>query len=126
VPVSFYTADPTVDPTAIYLHTTVYDLDIDQGQCQTFDFAIDISALGGALTGDITIVLNDVGSFAGAPGTVIPDTFDANDLADQDSEVLECEYAYNIISSPYELTLPPEPTITFNDDLFIICPSDEA
>ena len=126
VPVSFYTADPTVDPTAIYLHTTVYDLDIDQGQCQTFDFAIDISALGGALVGDITIVLNDDGSFAGAPGTVIPGIFDANDLADQDSDVLECEYVYNIISSPYELTLPPEPTITFNDDLFIICPSEEA
>lgn len=126
VPVSFYTADPTVDPTAIYLHTTVYDLDIDQGQCATFNFAIDISALGGALTGDVTIVLNDDGSFAGAPGTVIPAIFDAEDLADQDSDVLECEYIYNIITSDYVITLPPAPTIEFNEDLFIICPENEA
>lgn len=126
VPVSFYTADPTVDPGAIYLHTTVYDLDIEQGQCETFDFAIDISALDGALIGDVTIVLNDDGSFAGAPGDVIPDVFDAGDLANQDSPVLECEYVYNIISAPYEITLPPVPTITFNEDLFIICPTDEA
>lgn len=126
VPVSFYTADPTTDPTAIYLMTETYDLDIDQGQCETFNFAIDISSLDGALTGDITIVLNDDGSFAGAPGDVIPATFDAQDLADQDSPVLECEYDYNIITSEYVIELPPEPTITFNEDLFIICPSDEA
>ena len=126
VPVSFYTADPTTDPTAIYLHTTVYDLDIDQGQCATFNFAVDISALGGALTGDITIVLNDDGSFAGAPGTVIPAIFDAGDLANQDSDVLECEYIYNIITSEYTITLPPPPTITFNEDLFIICPTEDA
>ena len=99
VPVSFYTADPTTDPTAIYLMTETYDLDIDQGQCETFNFAIDISSLDGALTGDITIVLNDDGSFAGAPGDVIPAIFDAQDLADQDSPVLECEYDYNIITS---------------------------
>ena len=126
VPVSFYTADPTVDPTAIYLHTTVYDLDIEQGQCESFDFAIDISSLDGIMAGDITIVLNDDGSFAGAPGDVIPATFDAADLANQDSDVLECEYFYNIITSPYELTMPPEPTITFNEDLFVICPTNEA
>ena len=126
VPVSFYTADPTVDPTAIYLQTEVYDLDIDQGQCETFTFGIDISSLGGALSGDITIVLNDDGSFAGAPGDVIPALFDAVDLADQDSPVLECEYEYNIITSEYELTLPPAPTITFNADLFTICPTEEA
>ncbi|WP_066757368.1 T9SS type B sorting domain-containing protein [Crocinitomix algicola] len=126
VPVSFYTADPTTDPTAIYLQTEIYDLDIDQGQCETFTFAIDISSLGGALTGDITIVLNDDGSFAGAPGEVIPTTFDPEDLGDQDSPVLECEYNFNIITSDYELTLPPEPTITFNEDLFIICPTDEV
>lgn len=126
VPVSFYTADPTVDPTAIYLHTTVYDLDIAQGQCETFDFAIDISALGGALTGNVTIVLNDDGSYAGLPGEVIPGIFDAGDLADQDSDVLECEYGYNIITSDYVIPLPPVPTITFNEDLFVICPTDEA
>jgi gliding motility-associated-like protein len=126
VPVSFYTADPTTDPGAIYLHTTIYDLDIEQGQCETFDFAIDISALDGALTGDVTIVLNDDGSYAGAEGEVIPDTFDAADLQAQDSPVLECEYEFNIISSSYEIELPPEPTITFNSDLFTICPTDEA
>ncbi len=126
VPVSFYTADPTTDPTAIYLQTESYDLDIDQGQCETFDFAIDISSLDGALAGDITIVLNDDGSFAGLPGEVIPALFDPLDLGDQDSPVLECEYEYNIITAPYSIDLPPEPTITFNEDLTIICPSDEA
>jgi gliding motility-associated-like protein len=126
VPVSFYTADPTTDPGAIYLQTETYDLDIDQGQCETFTFGIDISSLGGALAGDITIVLNDDGSFAGLPGDVIPATFDPEDLGDQDSPVLECEYIYNIITSDYEITVPPVPTITFNEDLFIICPSEEA
>lgn len=126
VPVSFYTSDPTTDPTAIYLQTEMYDLDIEQGQCETFDFAIDISTLDGALSGDITIVLNDDGSFAGVPGETIPATFDPLDLGNQDSPVLECEYEYNIITSSYEIELPPEPTITFNQDLFVICPSDEA
>lgn len=126
VPVSFYTADPTTDPGAIYLMTETYDLDIDQGQCETFNFAIDISALGGVLAGDITIVLNDDGSYAGLPGDVIPSTFEPLDLGDQDSPVLECEYTYNIITSEYEIELPPEPTITFNEDLFIICPTEEA
>ena len=126
VPVSFYTADPTTDPGAIYLQTEMYDLDIDQGQCETFTFAIDISALGGAMAGNMTIVLNDDGSFAGAAGDVIPDTFDANDLANQDSPVLECEYTYNIITSDYDITPPPLPEISFNEESFTICPADEV
>lgn len=126
VPVSFYYGDPTTDPTAVYLQTEMYDLQIEQGQCESFTFGVDIASLGGALTGEITVVLNDNGSFAGAPGTVIPSTFDPIDLFDQGNPVLECEFEYNIISANYTITPPPPPTITFNENTFVICPADDA
>ena len=126
VPVSFYYGDPTIDPTAIYLQTNMYDLMIDQGQCENFTFGVDINSLGGALTGDITVVLNDNGSFGGVPGNQVPATFDPVDLFDQGNPVLECEFDYNIISASYEITQPPLPTIIFNNSTFTICPDDDA
>jgi gliding motility-associated-like protein len=126
VPISFYYGDPTADPTAIYLQTDMYNLNIEQGQCETFTFGVDITSLGGASTGSITIVLNDNGSFAGAPGTVIPAMFQPIDLFDQGNPVLECEFEYNIISANYTITPPPPPVITFNQNTFTICPSDDA
>lgn len=126
VPISFYYGDPTTDPTAVYLQTDMYNLNIEQGQCATFTFGVDIASLGGASTGSITVVLNDNGSFAGAPGTVIPATFQPLDLFDQGNPVLECEFDYNIISANYTITPPPPPTITFNQNTFVICPSDDA
>lgn len=126
VPISFYYGDPTTNPAAVYLQTQMYNLNIDQGQCETFTFGVDIASLGGALTGDITVVLNDNGSFAGAPGTVIPATFQPMDLFNQGNPVLECEFDYNIISANYTITPPPPPTITFNQNTFLICPNDDA
>jgi len=126
VPVSFYYGNPTTDPTAVYLQTTMYNLNIDQGQCETFTFGVDIASLGGALTGDITVVLNDNGSFGGAPGNVIPAVFAASDLFNQGNPVLECEFDYNVISANYTITAPPPPTIAFNQSTFTICPNDDA
>ncbi len=126
VPISFYNGDPTTDPTAIYLQTEMYSLNIDQGQCETFTFGIDIASLGGATAGDITIVLNDDGSFGGTPGNTIISTFTPLQLADQGNPVLECEYDQNIITAPWTLTPPPPPTIIFNQNTFTICPGEDA
>ena len=126
VPVSFYDGDPQTDPGAIYLGTNMYDLDIEQGQCITYTFAIDVASLGGAMSGDITIVLNDNGMYAGAIGDPIGTTFGPDELAAQDNPVLECEYDQNFISAPWVLTLPPPPTIAFNFDFFTICPDETA
>lgn len=126
VPISFYYGDPTTDPTAVYLQTDMYNLNIEQGQCATFTFGVDIASLGGASSGDITVVLNDNGSFAGAPGTVIPAVFQPDDLFNQGNAVLECEFDYNIISANYTITPPPPPTIIFNQNTFTICPDDDA
>lgn len=126
VPISFYYGDPTTDPTAVYLQTEMYNLNIEQGQCETFTFGVDIASLGGALTGSVTVVLNDNGSFAGAPGTTIPATFQPLDLFNQGNPVLECEFDYNIISANYTITPPPPPTIIFNENTFTICPNDDA
>ncbi|MEO9532459.1 MAG: gliding motility-associated C-terminal domain-containing protein [Crocinitomicaceae bacterium] len=125
VPVSFYDGDPTTDPTAIYLQTDMYDLNIDQGQCETFTFGVDIASLGGATAGDITIVLNDNGSYSGVPGSQIPDTWDIDSLFEQGNPVLECEFNQNIISSPWSLTPPPPPTINFNANTFTICAGED-
>ncbi|MBK6526176.1 MAG: hypothetical protein IPG07_11880 [Crocinitomicaceae bacterium] len=126
VPISFYYSDPTTHPSAVYLQTDMYNLNIDQGQCATFTFGVDIASLGGASTGDITVVLNDNGTFAGAPGTVIPAVFQPADLFNQGNPVLECEFDYNIISANYTITPPPPPIITFNQNTFTICPNDDA
>lgn len=124
VPVSFYYGDPTVDPTSVYLQTEMYDLNIEQGQCETFTFGIDIASLGGVSTGDITVVLNDNGSYGGTAGSQIPATFTPLDLFDQGNPVLECEFDQNIITASYNLTPPPAPTISFNQNTFTICPGD--
>jgi len=126
VPISFYYGDPTTDPTAVYLQTSMYNLNIDQGQCETFTFGVDILSLGGAMTGDITVVLNDNGSYGGTPGNVIPATFTPLSLSEQGNAVLECEFDYNIISANYTITPPPPPTISFNQNTFTICPNDDA
>lgn len=126
VPISFYYGDPTTDPTAVYLQTSMYALNIAQGQCETFTFGVDIASLGGASTGSITVVLNDNGSFAGAPGTVIPAVFAPADLFNQGNPVLECEFDYNIISANYTIATPPAPIITFNQNTFTICPNENA
>ena len=125
VPISFYLGDPQTDPGAIYLQTNDYDLNIDQGQCETFVFGVDLAALGGTLTGDIYIVLNDNGSDAGLVGDPIGTTFGPTELADQGNPVLECEYEYNFISSSFTITPPPPPTIDFNFNTFVICPGEE-
>lgn len=126
VPISFYLGDPQTDPTATYLQTTIYDLDIEQGQCETFVFGVNIDALGGALAGDITIVLNDNGSFGSVPGDPITSTFGPVELADQGNPVLECEYEYNFISAPFTYTPPAPPTIDFNFNTFTVCPGEEV
>lgn len=126
VPISFYNGDPTTDPTAIYLQTDDYLLNIEQGQCETFTFGVDIESLGGSTSGDITIVLNDNGSYSGTPGNQIPDTWDIDSLFQQGNSVLECEFNQNIISAPWTLVPPPEPTINFNQNTFTICPGDDA
>jgi gliding motility-associated-like protein len=126
VPISFYDGDPTVDPTAIYLQTEMYNLNIVQGQCETFTFGVNIDSLGGATSGDITIVLNDNGMYSGVPGSQIPDTWDIDSLFDQGNPVLECEFTQNIISAPWALVEPPEPTVNFNQNTFTICPGEDA
>jgi gliding motility-associated-like protein len=126
VPVSFYYGDPQTDPTAIYLQTNMYNLNIEQGQCETFTFGVDINSLGGLMSGDVTVVLNDNGSYGGVPGNQIPATFQPMDLFNQGNPVLECEFEYNFISAPYTITPPAPPTITFNNNTFTICPNDDA
>ncbi|MEO9532458.1 MAG: gliding motility-associated C-terminal domain-containing protein [Crocinitomicaceae bacterium] len=126
VPISFYDGDPTIDPTAIYLQTTDYNLSIEQGQCETYVFGVDISDLGGATSGDITIVLNDNGMYSGTPGMQIPDTWDIDSLEAQGNIVLECEFDQNIISASWSQTPPPPPTIDFNFNTFTICPGEDA
>lgn len=126
VPISFYDGNPTTDPNAIYLQTDNYNLNIEQGQCETFTFGVDIASLGGVTSGDITIVLNDNGSYSGIPGTQIPNIWDIDSLFDQGNTVLECEFTQNIISSAWTLTPPPPPTINFNQNTFTICPGENA
>lgn len=126
VPISFYDGDPTVDPTAIYLQTEDYNLNIVQGQCETYVFGVDISDLGGATSGDITIVLNDNGMYSGTPGSQIPDTWDIDSLEAQGNTVLECEFNQNIISAAWMQTPPPPPTVNFNQNTFTICPGEDA
>ncbi|OIQ37489.1 MAG: hypothetical protein BM555_00775 [Crocinitomix sp. MedPE-SWsnd] len=126
VPISFYDGDPTVDPTAVYLQTELYNLNIVQGQCETYVFGVDISDLGGATSGDITIVLNDNGMYSGTPGSQIPDTWDIDSLEAQGNTVLECEFNQNIISSAWAQVPPPEPTVNFNQNTFTICPGEDA
>jgi gliding motility-associated-like protein len=126
VPISFYDGDPTIDPSAIYLQTTNYNLNIEQGQCETYVFGVDVSDLGGATSGDITIVLNDNGMYSGIPGTQIPNTWDIDSLEAQGNTVLECEFNQNIISAAWSQTPPPEPTILFNLNTFTICPGEDA
>jgi gliding motility-associated-like protein len=126
VPVSFYDGDPTIDPGAIYLQTEMYDLNIEQGQCEIYTFGVNIDSLGGATSGDITIILNDNGSYSGVPGSQIPDTWDIDSLFEQGNPVLECEFDQNIISAPWTLTPPPAPIINFNANTITICPGEDA
>jgi len=127
VPISFYNGDPTVDPNSIYLQTQNYNVFINQGQCDTYTFGVDIASLGGATAGDITIVLNDNGSYSGTTGNQIPSTWAINDLALQGNPVLECEFTQNIISAAWSQPIPASPpTVTFNQNLFVICPGEDA
>lgn len=126
VPVSFYDGNPTTDPSAIYLQTAMYDLNIEQGQCETYVFGVDIASLGGATSGNITIVLNDNGSYSGIPGSQIPGVWAADSLFSQGNTVLECEFQQNVISSNWSQVPPPEPIINFNQNTFTICPGENA
>lgn len=126
VPISFYSGDPTTDPAAVYLQTNDYNLNITQGQCETYTFGVDIASLGGSTSGDITIVLNDNGMYGGTPGNQIPGTFTADSLEFQGNTVLECEFTQNVISASWNQTPPPPPVLNFNQNTFTICPNDNA
>jgi gliding motility-associated-like protein len=127
VPISFYNGDPTTDPNAIYLQTQNYNVFINQGQCDTYTFGVDIASLGGATSGDITIVLNDNGDYSGTPGNQIPNTWPIDDLALQGNPVLECEFTQNIIAATWSQPIPANPpTVSFNQNVFVICPGDDA
>ncbi len=127
VPISFYNGDPTTDPTAIYLQTQYYNVFIDQGQCNNYLFGVDIASLGGATSGNITIVLNDDGSYSGTVGSQIPNIWPIDDLALQGNLVPECEFTQNIISATWNQPIPAvPPTVTFNQNSFVICPGEDA
>ncbi|MEQ8713440.1 MAG: tandem-95 repeat protein [Cyclobacteriaceae bacterium] len=95
MPISFYDADPTVDPAAVLLATQSFNNVIDVGTCASFTFTLDLSAYDN-IDFPMTIVINDDGSFVpGGEGNAVGTTFTLADLETQDSDFTECDYSNN-------------------------------
>jgi gliding motility-associated-like protein len=98
MPISFYAGDPTSDPTAKLLYTSAFNQAINQGECKTFDFNVDMSTLSN-LNITMTMILNDNGSFVtGGVGTAVGTPFTLASLESQNTGYKECYYDNNIIT----------------------------
>jgi hypothetical protein len=114
MPVSFYDKDPTADDSAILLYTgTIETLTLDVGQCEVFDYEIDMSAYED-LNIDLTIVLNDDGSFANGVGNEISEVFILDDLRNQDNRYVECDYSNNISTTTVNVNNCPKVDLDFD------------
>uniref|UniRef100_UPI0031D78178 tandem-95 repeat protein n=1 Tax=Chitinophaga sp. TaxID=1869181 RepID=UPI0031D78178 len=99
MPVSFYSGDPTTDPSSILLYTGTFNQDIPQGECRTFTFNLDLSSFSNVNI-PLSMVLNDNGSFvSGGVGHVVGTPFTLASLANQNSKYKECYYDNNLISA---------------------------
>jgi gliding motility-associated-like protein len=108
MPVSFYHGDPTVDPSAKLLYTGTFNEGIDAGQCKNFTFDLDLSSFSN-LNIDVTIVINDNGSFVpGGVGHPIGTPFTLTALETQHATYLECYYGNNLITKAINVNNAPE------------------
>ncbi|GAA3927720.1 hypothetical protein GCM10022209_21580 [Chitinophaga oryziterrae] len=98
MPIAFYAGDPTSDPTAKLLYTSTFNQAIDQGECKTFDFNVDLSSFSN-LNISMTLIINDNGSFVtGGVGTAVGTPFTLASLVNQNTGYKECYYDNNIIT----------------------------
>ena len=99
MPISFYSGDPTSDPTAVLLATSSFNQDIAVGECKNFSFDIDLSQFND-LNIDLTMIINDNGSFVpGGVGNAVGTPFTLQSLASQGSLYKECYFDNNILTS---------------------------
>ncbi|MBW8682987.1 Ig-like domain-containing protein [Chitinophaga rhizophila] len=111
MPVSFYHGDPTTDPAAVLLHTANFPEDLLEGECKVFSFDIDMSNFID-LNVDLTILLNDNGSFVpGGVGNAVGTPFTLSSLATQNSVYRECNYDNNLITQTLNVNNCPVPNL---------------
>jgi hypothetical protein len=99
-PVAFYDKNPTADGTAKLIHVGNYANAVQQGNCNSYSFIVDVKGAGYNNPNiPIYCVVNDDGSFApGGVGTAIGTPFTLASLATQNanSNYIECDYTNNL------------------------------
>ncbi|QHS63610.1 Ig-like domain-containing protein [Chitinophaga agri] len=111
MPVSFYHGDPTTDPAAVLLYTGAFPEDLLEGECKVFSFDINMNSFID-LNIDMTIVLNDNGSFVpGGVGTAVGTPFTLSSLATQSTVYKECNYDNNLITRTLNVNNCPVPNL---------------
>jgi VCBS repeat-containing protein len=104
MPVSFYHGDPTVDPAAKLLYVGTFPEYIEAGE---FTFDVDLTGYSN-LNIDLTIVINDDGSFvSGGVGHTVGTPFTLTALATQHSTYQECYYGNNLITKSIAVNNAP-------------------
>jgi gliding motility-associated-like protein len=107
MPVAFYHGDPTVNPAAKLLYTGTFPEDIEAGECKNFSFDIDLTGFSN-LNIDLTIVINDDGSFvSGGVGHTVGTPFTLAALATQHTTYQECYYGNNLITKSISVNNAP-------------------
>ncbi len=95
MPISFYEGDPTSSAAAIYLYTQNFIPDVEIGQCESDVIEVDLEVLTDNNI-DVTVIINDDGSFANGVGNQIGTTFTLAELAAQSNPIKECDYSNNL------------------------------